>query len=96
MNACRSVWPDALVDPCSSSDASHDSGGAVPVESGTGAVAEDRSFGSFADGEIDSASGSRCEWDGHGLAAFAVDHEGAVTAFESELFDVRADRFGDT
>lgn len=90
------VWTDALVDPGPAGDASHDSGGAVSVESCAGAVAEDRSFGSFADGEIDSAGGSWCEWDGHGLAAFAVDDEGAVSSFESELFDVRSDRFRDT
>ena len=32
---------------------------------------------------------------GDDLAAFADDGEGAVTAFEAEVFDVGADGFGD-
>ena len=89
------VRTDPLVDPGTASDPPHDPGGTVPVGSCAGAVAEDRSFAAFADSEIDRAGSAWCERDGHGLAAFAVDDESAVTAFESELFDVRADRLRD-
>ena len=95
MNAWRSVWSDSLVDPGSTRDASHDPRRAVPIETSTSAVTEDRTFASFPDGEIDRPGGAWGERDGHGLAAFAVDHQGAVTAFEAQLVDVRADRFGD-
>ncbi len=61
-------------------------------KSSTGAVAEDRTFVAFADSEIDRAGGAWCERDGHGLAALAMEDEGAVTAFETEQFDVRPDR----
>ena len=95
MNAWRSVWPDSVVDSGSAGDGSHDSGCAVPVESSAGAVSEDRAVAAFADGEIDGACGAWGERDGHGLAAFAMDHQGAVAAFEAELVDIRADCFRD-
>ncbi len=88
------VWANSLVDPGSSGDPSNDPGCSVSIEPSAGAVAEDRPFAAFTNGKIDSARGAWGERDRHGLAALAVDDEGAVTAFETELFDVRADRLG--
>ena len=45
--------------------------------------------------EVDRPGGARGERDGDDLAALAQHGQGAVPAFETELVDVGAERFGD-
>jgi hypothetical protein len=91
----QGVRTNSLVDPGTSGDSSNNSGGAMAIETATGTITEDRTAAAFPDGEIDSAGGSRGERDRDSLAALAMNDEGAVTALETELFDVSTDRFGD-
>ena len=91
----QGVGSDPLGDPGPASDAAHDPARGVPIESVAVGAAEDRSFAAFTDGEIDRPRGAGRERDGHDLAALAQDRQGAVAAFEAELFDVGAGRFGD-
>jgi hypothetical protein len=56
---------------------------------------EDRTVGSFADGEIDRAGGPRCERDGDDLAALTQDRQRPVTSFDTERVDVSPQGFGD-
>ena len=95
MKPCRRVWgPTRLVIPASGG-APDDPGGGVAVEAGAVAAEEDRAVGAFADGEVDGAGGAGRHRDEDGLAAFAEHGEGAVAAFEAEVFDVGAECFGD-
>jgi hypothetical protein len=57
---------------------------------------QDRAFVAFADGQVDGARRSWDERDGGGFVAFADDAKGAVTALDSEVFDVGGTRFADT
>jgi hypothetical protein len=59
-------------------------------------IEQDWSVLAFTDGEVDGAGGSGRHGDEDGLATFAKDGEGAVSAFETETLDVRADCFGDS
>ena len=74
-------------------DAAHNPRRGVPVESATVVAEEDRAISAITDREIDRSRRARRERDGHGLAAFADDAQGAVAALEAESFDVGADRF---
>ena len=56
---------------------------------------QDRSFAAFADRQVDGAGGAGHERDAGWLVALADDAQGAVTAFEPEVFDVRAARLAD-
>ncbi len=85
---------DPLENPGPSSDASHDPGGAMTIETATAAVTENRAGAVFPDGEIDRPCGSWRERDRHRFAALAMNNECAVPALEAELFDVGTDRFG--
>jgi hypothetical protein len=90
----QGVRSDAFGDTCTACDAVHDPGGGVAVEAFTSPGEEDRAFVAFADGEVDGAGGARGERDDDNFAALAGDGQGAVAAFEAEVFDVRAERFG--
>ncbi len=81
------MCPDPLVDPGSASAAPHDPRRAVPIQTASGTVAEDRSVAAFTDDEVNGSRGAWGERDRHGLACFAMDQQGAVTAFEAELVD---------
>jgi hypothetical protein len=60
MNAWRSVCgPIALVNPSSAGDSADDPGGPVTIESVPVRPGKYRSFGSFADGEVDRSGGAR-------------------------------------
>ncbi len=91
----QGVWTDFFEDPGPSGDASHDSGSFVTIETATGTVTEHRTGAAFSDGEVDCSGGSWGERDRDGLAALAVDDEGAVAAFEAELLNVGTDRLRD-
>ncbi|MCA1693586.1 MAG: hypothetical protein LC749_02025, partial [Actinobacteria bacterium] len=52
-------------------------------------------FDTFADRQVDGASGARRERDDHDLAALANHRERAVAPFDAERFDVGAERFVD-
>ena len=67
----------------------------MPIESGAVRSAEDGTFTAFTDREIDRRGGARRQRDSHDLPAFAQDPQRAMAAFEAELFDVGARRFGD-
>lgn len=56
---------------------------------------EDRAVETFTDRQVDGTGGAWCERDYDDLAALAQHGQGAVPAFESELVDVRTERFGD-
>lgn len=56
---------------------------------------KDGSFMAVADGEVEGAGGAGDEWDDGGLVALAEDLQGAVAAFEAEVFDVGAAGFAD-
>jgi hypothetical protein len=88
------VGADRLDDPGSSSNVPHDASCAVPVETPAVAGGKDRPCGSFADGQVDGASGARRKRDGDGLAALAEDGEGPMAALDADGLDVGADRFG--
>jgi hypothetical protein len=70
-------------------------GGTVPVEALTATGQQDRAIGAFADDEVDRSRRARGEWHGDCLAALAKHHQRAVAAFQSESFDIGADRLGD-
>ena len=57
--------------------------------------AQDRPLAAFTDGEVDGAGGAWHERDDRGLVAFADDAQGAVSAFEAEVLDVRRAGFAD-
>jgi hypothetical protein len=62
----------------------------------TGAGAgKDRSLAAFADRQVDGPGRPGGEGDGHHLAPFADDGDGAVAALEPEVLDLGADGFGD-
>ena len=67
----------------------------APVEPLAVLAAEDRPFVTFADDEINGASGPRHEWDHRGLVSLAHDRQGPVPAQDGEILDVGAARFGD-
>jgi hypothetical protein len=67
----------------------------VPVQPAAIRGEEDRSFGTFADGQVDGPGGARRERNGHQLAALAGDHQGAVAALDAERFDVGSGGFRD-
>ena len=95
MNAWRRVWGRLFGDPCLL--AIRRTIRAAPCRSRRPVVAvEDGPFDTFADREVDRSGGARRERHDHDLAAFADHREGAVPALESEVFDIRAGRFGDT
>ena len=70
------VRSDSLGDAGASGDAPHDPAGGVPVEPVAVRAEEDRAFAAFADGEVDSSRGARCERDGDDLAALAAGWSG--------------------
>jgi hypothetical protein len=82
------VRPDRLVDARLAGQATHDPPGSVPVEAFALRAEEDRSLDTLADGQIDSAGGTRRERDGDDLAALAQNREGAMPALDAERFDV--------
>jgi len=90
----QGVGSDPFGDACLAGDAPHDAGRGVPVESPAVGVAEEGTFVSFADSEVDGAGGAGRERDGDHLAALAGDHQGAVAALEPEVLDVGAGRLG--
>ena len=51
----------------------------MAIEALAGLIEEDRSFGPFADSEVDGSGRAWRQRDGHGLAPFAQDGEGPVT-----------------
>ena len=83
------MWVDAL-ETGSGADRADPAVGGACVEPSPVAAQQDRSLGSFADGQVDGASGSWDEGDAGGLAALADDLKGSVAAFEAEVFDVDA------
>src|SRR4051794_21664416 len=89
------VGSDGLGDARVAGDAGDGSGCGVTIEPHAVETKEEWSFATFTDGEVDSASCSWSERDDDGLASLAQDREGAVSALESERFDVRAGGFGD-
>ena len=91
----QGVWSDRLGDASLARESPYDAAGGVAVEAFAVGAQEDRSLGSFTDGEVYGASSARREGDGHGLAALAEDREGAVAALDGEAFDVRAGGLGD-
>ena len=66
----------------------------MTVETRTVNGAEDRPLGPFTDRKVDRASRPGSKRNRHDLATLAQDREGAMTPLETELFDVRTDRFG--
>jgi hypothetical protein len=88
------VRPDRFADPGPSGGAADDAPGAVPVQAAAVGGQEDRSVGSFTDGQVDRPGRARRERDRHDLAAFADDHERAVAALDSERLDVCARGLG--
>jgi hypothetical protein len=58
-------------------------------------TSKDRSGAAFTDREIDRAPGARDEWDEGGLVSFPENVQGAVSAFEGEVFDVGRAGFAD-
>ena len=89
------VGTHSLGEPGPASDSSHDPARGVAIESGAVCAAEDGTFAAFTDREIDRPRGAGRQRDGHDLAAFAQDLQRAMAAFQAELFDVGARRFGD-
>ena len=69
--------------------------GGARVESLSVVSLQDRSFSSFADGEVQGSTGPGHQRDRGGLVAFADDLQRAVTAFKAEVFDVGAAGFAD-
>jgi hypothetical protein len=65
----------------------------VTIETATGTITKDRTTAAFPDREIDRAGRSRGERNRDGLAALAMNHEGAVTPLETELLYVSTDCF---
>ena len=88
------VRPDPLADPGTAGDAAHDPPSSMPIDPFTVGVDEDRTFQPFADGQVDRPGNPWGEWHRHQLAALAQHRQGAVSAFESECFDVGVDRLG--
>ena len=70
-------------------------GGGARVEALSVVADQDRSVGAFADGQVDGSGGAWHEWDPGGLVALTDDLQGAMTAFEPEVVDVRAARLAD-
>ena len=89
------VGGDLLVDSGVFGEASHHPGCLVPVHSLPIAGSEDGSFGSFADGEIDGAGGTRRHGDDDGLAAFATDPQRVMPSLEADITDIGAQGFRD-
>jgi hypothetical protein len=89
------VGSDSLGDPGGTGYAADDPSGGVAVEPGAVAAEKNRTVGAFADREIDGAGGARCHRDENGLDAFAEHGDGAMPAFEAEVFDVSAECLGD-
>ena len=82
-----------LCDSCSPGDTPDDPDGPVTVETLAVSADEDGAAVAFADGQVSGSGGTRCHWDGHGLASLAHDGEGAMAALEAQGLDVGPDRF---
>lgn len=89
------VRADRLRDACPPGNPSHDPARTVAIGASSLRADEDRPAGATADGKIDRSGGARRKRDHDGLSDFALDGERAMTAFEAEGLDVRADRLGD-
>jgi hypothetical protein len=68
--------------------------GAVAVQSSPVGCGEQRSFGAFADGQVDGVDGAWGERDRDDLASLAGGDRGAVAALKPQVLDVRAGRLG--
>jgi len=62
----------------------------VPVQPPPVPGEEERSFGTFADGQVDRPGGARCQRHGDDLAALTGHGEGPVAALEAYVLDVGA------
>jgi hypothetical protein len=89
------MGPDGFGDPGAAGCPPDDPPGTMPVQPAAVQSEEDRSFGAFADGQVDRPGGARCERDSDDLAALAGYHQGSVAALDTESFDVGAGGFGD-
>ena len=69
--------------------------GGASLESLSVCTAQDRACAAFADGEVDGAGGAWGEGDDGGLVALPDDAQGAMSAFEREVFDVGRTCFAD-
>ena len=77
-----------LTEFCPLSDRSDPAVGSAPVESLTVVAQQDGTLASFADGEVDGASGAwHQRYEGR-LFALAGDPQYPVTSFEGHVFDV--------
>jgi hypothetical protein len=64
----------------------------MPIEPVTAGSEDDRTFETFADSQVDSASDAGSEGHRDELAALTQHRQGAASAFEPKCFDVGADR----
>jgi hypothetical protein len=69
--------------------------GGVPVQPPLVRTQENRPIDALGDGQVDRPGGPRRERDGDDLAALADDRQRPVPAFQSQVLDVGAGRFGD-
>jgi hypothetical protein len=90
MNACRRVCGLMCGDSGAAGDPAHDAGGAVPVQPPPVRSGEQRPAHALADRQVDRAGRPGRERDGDDLAALAGDDQGAVTALQAQVLDVRA------
>ena len=92
MNAARSMWGWTWPSPASPADGDDPAVRGSPVEALAVGAAQDRSLGSFADGEVDGSAVRGTSGISAGLAPLPRILQGPVPAFEAEVFDVGARR----
>ena len=96
MNACRRVCgPTRLLIPARRATRRTIRDAACRSRRSPSEPQEDRALAAVSDREIDRAGGPGRKRNDDDLAALAENPQGAVAAFDAELFDVRTDRFGD-
>ena len=89
------VGADLLIDPAPLGESLDDPSRPMPIQAaGPVPVEEDGSLFAFTNTEVDGAGGAGSEGDGDDLATLTPDGEGPMPPLRSEMFDVRAERFG--
>jgi hypothetical protein len=91
----QSVRPNGLGDPGAAGDPADDPPGAMAVQPSPIGSQEDESFGTLADGRVDSPGSARRERDRDHLATLAGDHQGPAPPLDAQRFDVGAGSLGD-